>query len=157
MTVSTTSESMATGRLSFHGARSTSAPAWMGSPWWHICDGSRSRGHASNQANWWARPVPATTADRSGQGHAEAARSWLSHVGSPAPSLVVLHPGAPQRHSQILVDTRRSVACLSARQNARGRSSLDGSLGEVLWLPSFPRRPVIGGPGLAAGVLAEAP
>jgi hypothetical protein len=26
----------------------------------------------------------------------------------------------------------------------------------VLWLPSFPRRPVIGGPGLAAGVLAEA-
>jgi hypothetical protein len=56
----------------------------------------------------------------------------------------------------ILVDRRRSVACLSARQNARGRSSLDGSLGGVLWLPSFPRRPVIGGPGLAAGVLAEA-
>src|SRR5918992_1263063 len=26
----------------------------------------------------------------------------MSHVGSPAPSLVVLHPGAPQRHSQIL-------------------------------------------------------
>jgi hypothetical protein len=47
------------------------------------------------------------------------------------------------------------VACLSARQNARGPSSLDGSLGGVLWLPSFPRRPVIGGPGLAAGVLVK--
>ena len=25
----------------------------------------------------------------------------MSHVGSPAPTLLVLHPGAPQRHSQI--------------------------------------------------------
>jgi hypothetical protein len=56
----------------------------------------------------------------------------------------------------ILIDTGRSVACLSPRQNDRGRGSLDGSLGGVLRLPSFPRRPVSGGPGLAAGVLAEA-
>ena len=58
-------------------------------------------GQASDQANWWARPVPATTTDRSDEGHAEAAGSVESHIGSPTPSLVVLHPGAPQRHSQI--------------------------------------------------------
>src|SRR5829696_6071708 len=46
-------------------------------------------------------PVPATTTDRSDEGHAEAAGSVESHIGSPTPSLVVLHPGAPQRHSQI--------------------------------------------------------
>ena len=45
--------------------------------------------------------MPATTADRSNKRHAEAARSFASHAGSPTPSLVVLHPGAPQRHSQI--------------------------------------------------------
>jgi hypothetical protein len=50
----------------------------------------------------------------------------------------------------------RSVACLSARLNVRGRSSLDGSLSGVLWLPSFPHGPVIGGPGLAPGVLTRA-
>ena len=46
-------------------------------------------------------PVPATTTDRSDEGHAEAAGSVESHIESPTPSLVVLHPGAPQRHSQI--------------------------------------------------------
>jgi len=40
--------------------------------------------------------------DMSTERHAEAARSFSGHVGSPAPSLVVLHPGAPQRHSQIV-------------------------------------------------------
>ena len=45
--------------------------------------------------------MPATTTDRSDEGHAEAAGSVESHIGSPAPSLVVLHPGAPQQHSQI--------------------------------------------------------
>jgi putative transposase len=45
--------------------------------------------------------VPTTTADRSNNGQAEAARSSASHAGSLTPSLVVLHPGAPQRHSQI--------------------------------------------------------
>ena len=46
--------------------------------------------------------MPATATDRSDEGHAEAAESVESHIGSPTPSLVVLHPGAPQRHSQIL-------------------------------------------------------
>src|SRR5215204_4450478 len=79
-----------------------SAPAWVEVTEWHICDGSRpSSGQASDQANWWARPVPATTTDRSDEGHAETAESVESHIGSPTPSLVVLRPGAPQQHSQI--------------------------------------------------------
>jgi hypothetical protein len=45
--------------------------------------------------------VPATTTDRSDEGHAETAESVESHIGSPTPSLVVLRPGAPQQHSQI--------------------------------------------------------
>ena len=45
--------------------------------------------------------MPATTTDRSDERHAEAAESVESHIGSPTPSLVVLHPGAPERHSQI--------------------------------------------------------
>jgi hypothetical protein len=45
--------------------------------------------------------VPATTTDRSDERHAEAAGSVESHIGSPTPSLLVLHPGAPQQHSQI--------------------------------------------------------
>jgi putative transposase len=45
--------------------------------------------------------VPATTTDRSDEGHAEAAGSVESHIESPPPSLLVLHPGAPQQHSQI--------------------------------------------------------
>ena len=42
-----------------------------------------------------------TPTDRSDDGHAAAAGSVVSHIGAPAPSLVVLHPGAPQQHSQI--------------------------------------------------------
>ena len=49
----------------------------------------------------WARPVSATTTDRSDERPAEAAGSVESHIESPTPSLAVLHPGAPQRHSQI--------------------------------------------------------
>src|SRR3712207_1579983 len=49
-------------------ARSTSALAWVRSPKRQICDGSRSRGQASNQANWWARPVPATPRTSRAQG-----------------------------------------------------------------------------------------
>ena len=45
--------------------------------------------------------MPATTTDRSEEGHAETAGSVESHIGPPTPSLLVLHPGAPQRHSQI--------------------------------------------------------
>ena len=92
---------MATGRVSF---------PWATVQRWHRpgCghhsgrsgEGSRPRAdRLLNQANWWARPVPATTTNRSTTGHTEAARSSLSHVGSPAPSLAVLHPGAPQRHT----------------------------------------------------------
>src|SRR5215213_6826583 len=93
---------MGTGLVLPEGSGSTSAPAWVEVTEWHICDGSRRKsGQASDQANWWARPVPATTTDRSEEGHAEAAGSVESHIGSPTPSLVVLHPGAPQRHSQI--------------------------------------------------------
>ena len=47
------------------------------------------------------RPVPATMTDRSDERHAETAGSVESHIGPPTPSLLVLHPGAPQRHSQI--------------------------------------------------------
>jgi hypothetical protein len=44
----------------------------------------------------------------------------MSHVGSPAPSLVVLHPGAPQRHSQILdIYSRYAVGwMLATRESA---------------------------------------
>ena len=92
---------------------------------WHICDGSRPQGgQASDQANWWARPVPATTADRSEEGHAGAARSCASHAGSPTPRLVVLHPGAPQRHSQISCsDAGRTHAPVGARARRAGRAS----------------------------------
>ena len=45
--------------------------------------------------------MPATTTDRSDERHAEAAGSVESHIESPTPSLAVLHPGAPHRHSQI--------------------------------------------------------
>jgi len=41
-------------------------------------------------------------------------RSCMSHVGSPAPSLLVLHPGAPQRHSQILYRLMRWLLGLTA-------------------------------------------
>src|SRR6186713_2098712 len=101
-TASTTSASMGTGLVLSGGAGQRSAPAWMGSP-----SGTSVTGHAlpggqaSDQASWWARPVPATTTDKSSAGHAEAVGSASSHTGSPAPSLAVLHPGAPQRHSQI--------------------------------------------------------
>ena len=97
------------------GSGSTSAPAWVGVTERHICDGSRPcGGQASDQANWWARPVSVSTTDESGPGHAEAARSFASHAETPTPSLVVLHPGAPQRHSQIfrgqdVGDRHRSV------------------------------------------------
>ena len=49
--------------------------------------------------------------------HAEAAGSVESHIGSPTPSLLVLHPGAPQQHSQI----RRSRP--SVRTGPAGQSS----------------------------------
>jgi hypothetical protein len=58
-------------------------------------------------------PVPATTTDRLTTGHAEAARSCVSHVGSPAPSLAGLHPGAPQRHSQIMCGWGSTIGRLS--------------------------------------------
>ena len=54
--------------------------------------------------------MPATTTDGSSTGHAEAARSNKSHIGSPAPSLAVLLPGAPQRHSQIRYNSRIDTA-----------------------------------------------
>src|SRR5215213_2720681 len=93
---------MGTGLVLPEGSGSTSAPARVEVTEWHICDGPRpSSGQASDQANWWARPVPATTTDRSDEGHAATAESVESHIGSPTPSLVVLRPGAPQQHSQI--------------------------------------------------------
>src|SRR5215213_7990607 len=93
---------MGTGLVLPEGSGSTSAPAWVEVTEWHICDGSRpSSGQASDQANWWARPVSATTTDRSDERHAETAGSVESHIGPPTPSLLILHPGAPQRHSQI--------------------------------------------------------
>jgi hypothetical protein len=58
--------------------------------------------------------VPVTTTDRSDERHAEAAGSVESHIESPTPSLLVLHPGAPQRHSQI----RRPGLTLGKRPRA---------------------------------------
>jgi hypothetical protein len=45
---------------------------WMGSPRWQICDGLRSRGRASHQANWWVRPAPETATDKSSKRNAQA-------------------------------------------------------------------------------------
>ena len=79
--------------------------------------------YASDQANWWARPVPATAADASAEGHAETARWDASHAGSPTPSLVVLHPGAPQRHSQMGWRARPGFRGVSTDPLGRWRSS----------------------------------
>jgi len=131
MTASTSSDSMATGRLSFLKARSTSAPAWMGSPEWHICEGSRSRGQASDQANWWARPVPATkrTCLRKGtpkrpdrfrvtSGHRH--RAWWSSI---------------QEHRN---DTHRSFSCgrPASTPAVPVRSPCGQALGRRFWLRS---------------------
>src|SRR3954454_24405592 len=98
---------MGTGLVSFRRERvARSAPAWVEVTERHICDGSRPRADML-----LIRPTggpgrcrrPRRTSPHTG--HAEAARSWMSHVGSPAPSLLVLHPGAPQRHSQIVAFT----------------------------------------------------
>jgi hypothetical protein len=77
--------------------------------------------------------VPATATDRSTGRHATAAKSCMSHVGSPAPSLVVLHPGAPQRHSQILYQLLRWMLGLSAVLMRRDLSK-DAELAELLVL-----------------------
>ena len=107
-TASTSSASMGTGLVSFRGERvERSAPAWVGVTERHICDGSRPRADRL-LIRPTGGPGRCRRPRRTGQtqGHAEAARSVASHVGSPAPSLVVLHPGAPQRHSQIRRDLR---------------------------------------------------
>src|SRR5215207_41511 len=41
------------------------------------------------------------TGSRQDESHTETAGSVESHIGPPTPSLLVLHPGAPQQHSQI--------------------------------------------------------
>src|SRR5207248_4690973 len=46
-TPSTTSATMAPGRVSLLEARSTSAPIWTGSPWWQIRDGYQTAGRPS--------------------------------------------------------------------------------------------------------------
>ena len=69
----------------------------------HLCDGSRPQADKLLiRPTWWARPVPATTADKSRPRHTTAARSFAGHTELPAPSLEHSHPGAPQRHSQIV-------------------------------------------------------
>jgi hypothetical protein len=77
-------------------------------------------------AKWWARPVLARATDRSTGRHATA-KSCMSHVGSPAPSLVVLYPGVPLRHSQVLSSFSWSIVavkrCSSARLPNPGQSS----------------------------------
>src|SRR3954454_15805080 len=94
---------MGTGLVSFRRERvARSAPAWVEVTERHICDGSRPRADMlliSPTGGPGRCRRPQRTSPHTG--HAEAARSWASHVGSPTPSLLVLHPGAPQRHSQI--------------------------------------------------------
>src|SRR5689334_5140858 len=81
-------------------------------------------GHASDQANWWARPVPATTADRSNRGHAAAARSSASHAevtgtepggspsGSTATTLTDLQAGARAGLAVVSLVLRQDVELL---------------------------------------------
>jgi hypothetical protein len=79
-----------------------SAPARVAVTVWHICDGSRPRAdrlviRPSGGPGRCRRPQrtgqPQGTPKRPDQG--------LSHAAIASTSLVVLHPGAPQRHSQI--------------------------------------------------------
>src|SRR5215207_998482 len=81
-----------------------SAPPWVEVTEWHICDGSRpSSGPASDQANWWARPVPATTTDRSDEGARRGGR-----IRRESHRVTDTEPGGPppQEHRN---DTHRSV------------------------------------------------
>src|SRR5215208_8133848 len=97
------SASMGTGLVLPTGSGSTSAPVWVAVTEWHICDGSRPRAD-----RLLIRPTggpgrcrrPRWTSRREGT----PKRPDLDRVTpwSPTPSLVVLQPGAPQRHSQIL-------------------------------------------------------
>jgi hypothetical protein len=87
--------------------------------------------------------VPATTTDRSDEGHAEAAGSVESHIGSPPPSLLVLHPGAPQRHSQIRrsrLSVRTGPAGLPSRSKLRSvlrARPWSYKVGCAVWLPDW--------------------
>jgi hypothetical protein len=87
--------------------------------------------------------VPATTTDRSDEGHAKAAGSVESHIGSPPPSLLVLHPGAPQRHSQIRrtrLSVRTGPAGLPSRSKLRSvlrARPWSYKVGCAVWLPGW--------------------
>src|SRR5450631_3396355 len=101
MTASTSSAKLGTG-LVLSGRGSWSAPAWMGSPSGISVMSHANGGQASDQANLVGQ---AGAGNQSGQvvskarhGRPDLPRATLR---SPAPSLAVLHPGAPQQHSQI--------------------------------------------------------
>src|SRR5205085_2928404 len=81
-----------------------------------------------------------------------------SHVGSPAPSLVVLHPGAPQRHSQIVgrvfptplldhsVPVPLAVGPGVQQVRSRYRAAGIAARGRGLASPSQPATPHVAGP-----------
>src|SRR5215211_1188148 len=69
---------MGAGLVFLWGVGQPSAPAWVRSPSGTSVTGYPESGQASDQANWCARPVPATTTDRSDEGHAETAEATWS-------------------------------------------------------------------------------
>ncbi|MDT7706926.1 MAG: hypothetical protein QOG20_2533 [Pseudonocardiales bacterium] len=83
-TASTSSASMGTGLVRPAGSGSASAPARVGSPSGTSVTGHAHGRQASDQANRWARPVPATAADKSTARHAEAAGPLFRRVSTRA-------------------------------------------------------------------------
>ena len=79
-----------------------SAPARVAVTVWHICDGSRPRADRL-VIRPCGGPGRCRRLQRTGPRKGTPKRPDKARVTlrSPAPSLVVLHPGAPQQHSQI--------------------------------------------------------
>lgn len=65
------------------------------------------RGQASDQANWWARPVPAPKTQVLRTEHAEAARSRVSQSPAPAP---ILDAPTQKRPADTLTDHAVAVS-----------------------------------------------
>jgi hypothetical protein len=115
-TASTTSANMGTGLVSFPGRRVTSAPAWMGSPSGTSVTGHAPRGgQASDQANQWARPVPATAADKSRPRHAKAARSQYGSHRAAGPKPGALPPRSTATTLTDPIEADSAACCRSPR------------------------------------------
>src|SRR3954453_14689236 len=110
-TASTSSASMGTGLVPFRwGAGQRSAPTWVEVTERRICDGSRPQADRL-LIKPTGGPGRCRQPQQTRHGEGTRRRPDLGRVTprSPAPSLVVLHPGAPQRHSQILEGEGESI------------------------------------------------